>query len=177
MEEEARWYVVHTYSGYEDKVKSTLITTVENRGYEDMFFGVEVPTEVVEEKKEDGTKKEVKHKIYPGYVFIKMIYTDETWHIVKSIRGCTGFVGPASKPVPLSEEEVYKIGIEKRVVKEVDFGPGDRVRILDGPLEDFVGIVQDVDQDQEKVKVTVSMFGRDTLADCDIYQVEKIMED
>lgn len=175
--EEAKWYVVHTYSGYEDKVASTLRTTVENRNLQDYFFDVKVPVEIVEEKTDDGKIKEVKHKIYPGYVFIKMIHTDDTWYVVKSIRGCTGFVGPSSKPVPLSEEEVYRIGVEKRVVKEVDFGPGDQVRILEGPLEDFVGIVQEVDQKNEKVKVTVSMFGRDTMADCDLYQVEKIEEE
>lgn len=175
--EEAKWYVVHTYSGYEDKVAYDLMVTAENRGFLDMIQEVQVPVEIVQEKKDDGTIKEVKHKLFPGYVFVKMICTDETWYIVRSIRGCTGFVGASSKPTPLSDEEVFRMGVEKRVVEEVDFGPGDQVRILDGPLEDFVGIVQEVDVENEKVKVVVSMFGRDTNADLDLYQVEKIEEE
>ena len=128
MSEDAKWYVIHTYSGYENKVASTLQTTVENRGLQEMIPDVKVPTEIVTEIKEDGSTKEVERKIFPGYVFVKMVYTDETWYIVRNIRGCTGFVGPSSKPVPLTESEVYKMGVESRVV-EVSYEVGDQVRI------------------------------------------------
>ena len=173
MSEEAKWYVVHTYSGYENKVASTLQTTVENRGLQDMIPDVKVPTEIVTEIKEDGSSKEVERKLFPGYVFVKMVYTDETWYVVRNIRGCTGFVGPSSKPVPLTESEVYKMGVESRVV-EVSYDVGDQVRIIDGPLEDFVGIVDELDTDKNYVKVTISMFGRETPVELELNQAEKL---
>ena len=173
MSEEAKWYVIHTYSGYENKVASTLMTTVENRGLQDMIPDVRVPTEIVTEIKEDGTTKEVERKLFPGYVFVKMVYTDETWYVVRNIRGCTGFVGPSSKPVPLTEAEVYKMGVESRVV-EVSYEVGDQVRIIDGPLEDFVGIVTELDTDKNYVKVTISMFGRETPVELELNQAEKL---
>ncbi|MBQ3329878.1 MAG: transcription termination/antitermination factor NusG [Ruminococcus sp.] len=173
MSEEAKWYVIHTYSGYENKVASTLMTTVENRGLQDMIPDVRVPTEIVTEIKEDGSSKEVERKIYPGYVFVKMVYTDETWYVVRNIRGCTGFVGPSSKPVPLTESEVYKMGVESRVV-EVSYEVGDQVRIIDGPLEDFIGIVEELDTDNNYVKVTISMFGRETPVELELNQAEKL---
>ena len=172
---EARWYVVHTYSGYENKVASTLMTTVENRGLQDMIQGVKVPTEIVAEIKDDGSTKEVEHKIFPGYVFVKMIYTDETWYVVRNIRGCTGFVGPSSKPVPLTESEVYRMGVETRVVK-VSYNVGDQVRIIDGPLEDFVGIVEELDTDKNYVRVVTSMFGRETPVELELNQAELLEE-
>ncbi|MBQ7965197.1 MAG: transcription termination/antitermination factor NusG [Ruminococcus sp.] len=172
---EARWYVVHTYSGYENKVASTLMTTVENRGLQDMIQDVKVPTEIVAEIKEDGSTKEVEHKIFPGYVFVKMIYTDQTWYVVRNIRGCTGFVGPSSKPVPLSESEVYRMGVETRVVK-VSYKVGDQVRIIDGPLEDFVGIVEELDTDKNYVRVVTSMFGRETPVELELNQAEALEE-
>lgn len=172
---EARWYVVHTYSGYENKVASTLLTTVENRGLSDMIQDVKVPTEIVTEIKDDGTKKEVERKLFPGYVFVKMVYTDETWYVVRNIRGCTGFVGPSSKPVPLTEAEVYRMGVETRVV-EVSYNVGDQVRIIDGPLEDFVGIVDELDVDKNYVRVTISMFGRETPVELELNQAEAIEE-
>lgn len=172
---EARWYVVHTYSGYENKVASTLMTTVENRGLSDMIQDVKVPTEIVTEIKDDGSSKEVERKLFPGYVFVKMIYTDETWYVVRNIRGCTGFVGPSSKPVPLSENEVYRMGVETRVV-EVSYKVGDQVRIIDGPLEDFVGIVDELDTDKNYVRVTISMFGRETPVELELNQAEAIEE-
>lgn len=172
---EAKWYVVHTYSGYENKVASTLVTTVENRNLQDMILDVKVPTETVVEEK-DGTQKETEHKLYPGYVFIKMIYTDETWYVVRNIRGCTGFVGPSSKPVPLTEDEVYRMGVEKRVV-EVSYDVGDQVKIIDGPLEDFVGTVEEMDIEKDYVRVTVSMFGRETPVELEIGQAELLTED
>lgn len=173
MSEDAKWYVIHTYSGYENKVASTLQTTVENRGLQDMIPDVRVPTEIVTEIKEDGSSKEVERKIYPGYVFVKMVYTDETWYVVRNIRGCTGFVGPSSKPVPLTESEVYKMGVESRVV-EVSYEVGDQVRIIDGPLEDFIGIVDELDTDKNYVKVTISMFGRETPVELELNQAEKL---
>ena len=173
MSDEAKWYVVHTYSGYENKVASTLQTTVENRGLQDMIPDVKVPTEIVTEIRDDGSTKEVERKIFPGYVFVKMVYTDETWYVVRNIRGCTGFVGPSSKPVPLTESEVYKMGVESRVV-EVSYEVGDQVRIIDGPLEDFVGIVDELDTDKNYVKVTISMFGRETPVELELGQAEKL---
>ncbi|MGN1051274.1 MAG: transcription termination/antitermination protein NusG [Acutalibacteraceae bacterium] len=175
MSNEAKWYVVHTYSGYENKVASNLKTTVENRNLQDMILDVKVPTEIVEEEK-DGKKREVEHKIFPGYVFVKMVYTDETWYVVRNIRGCTGFVGPSSKPVPLTDAEVMKMGVEKRTV-EASYEVGDQVRIIDGPLEDFVGIVDEIDVPNNYVKVTVSMFGRETPVELELGQAEKIEED
>ena len=173
MSDEAKWYVIHTYSGYENKVASTLQTTVENRGLQDMIPDVKVPTEIVTEIKDDGSSKEVERKLFPGYVFVKMVYTDETWYVVRNIRGCTGFVGPSSKPVPLTENEVYKMGVESRVV-EVAYEVGDQVRIIDGPLEDFVGIVDELDTDKNYVKVTISMFGRETPVELELNQAEKL---
>ena len=163
---EARWYVVHTYSGYENKVAGDLMTTAENRQLQDMILDVKVPTEIVTEKvvnrKGEETIKEVEHKIYPGYVFVKMVYTDETWYVVRNIRGCTGFVGPGSKPVPLTEAEVYRMAV------------GDSVRIIDGPLEDCVGVVDELNTDENYVRVIVSMFGRETPVELELSQAERI---
>ncbi|MBQ9742250.1 MAG: transcription termination/antitermination protein NusG [Ruminococcus sp.] len=174
MSAEAKWYVVHTYSGYENKVASNLMTTVENRNLQDMILEVKVPTEIVTEIKDDKTK-EVERKLYPGYVFVKMIYTDETWYVVRNIRGCTGFVGPSSKPVPLTEAEVYRMGVETRVV-EVSYGVGDSVRIIDGPLEDFVGVVEELNVEKEYVRVIVSMFGRETPVELELNQAELLTD-
>lgn len=174
MSGEARWYVIHTYSGYENKVASNLMTTAENRGMQDMILEVKVPTEIVTEIKDNKTK-EVEHKLYPGYVFVKMIYTDETWYIVRNVRGCTGFVGPSSKPIPLTEAEVYRMGVETRVV-EVSYDVGDSVRIIDGPLEDFIGTVEELNTDENYVRVTVSMFGRETPVELELNQVEPILD-
>ena len=171
MSGEAKWYVVHTYSGYENKVASNLMTTVENRNLQDMILEVKVPTETVTEIKDDKTK-EVERKLYPGYVFVKMIYTDETWYVVRNIRGCTGFVGPSSKPVPLTEAEVYRMGVETRVV-EVSYKVGDSVRIIDGPLEDFIGVVEELNVEKEYVRVIVSMFGRETPVELELNQAIK----
>jgi len=171
---EAKWYVVHTYSGYENKVASNLMTTVENRNLQHMILDVKVPTEIVTEIKDDKVK-EVERKIYPTYVFVKMVYTDETWYIVRNIRGCTGFVGPSSKPVPLTEAEVYRMGVETRVV-EVSYKVGDSVRIIDGPLEDFVGVVEELNVEKEYVRVIVSMFGRETPVELELNQAELLTD-
>ncbi len=171
--EEAKWYVVHTYSGYENKVASNLEKTVENRHLENLIQEIRVPTETVVEVK-DNKKKEVERKIFPGYVLVKMVLTDESWYAVRNIRGCTGFVGSATKPVPLTDKEAAKLGIKVCNI-EVSYSVGDTVRIIKGPLKDFVGTVEDIDKDKNVVKVTVSMFGRETLAELELDQVEPIM--
>lgn len=172
MSEEAKWYVVHTYSGYENKVASNLEKTVENRGLQDLIVDIKVPTETVTEVKDNKTR-EVERKIFPGYVLVKMVLTDESWYVVRNIRGCTGFVGPSSKPVPLTEAEVIRMGVETRKI-EVSYDVGDSVRIIDGPLEDFVGIVEEIDIENESVTVTVSMFGRETPVELELGQVEPV---
>lgn len=173
--EEAKWYVAHTFSGYENKVASNIQTVVENRNLHDLIQEVSVPTETVVEIKEDGSKKEVERKIFPGYVLVKMVMNDDTWYVVRNIRGCTGFVGPESKPVPLTEEEVKKLGIEK-VTVEVAYAAGDLVNVIDGPLEGFSGTVDSVDVSKNSVLVTISMFGRETAVEFELDQLEKITD-
>lgn len=166
---EARWYVVHTYSGYENKVASDLATMVESRGMQDLIQDIRIPTETVTEIKEDK-KREVERKIFPGYVLIKMIVTDDSWYVVRNIRGCTGFVGPASKPVPLTAEEVEALGVEKHSV-EVGYTEGDAVKIISGPLEGYTGIVREVDTANNSVSVVLSMFGRETPVEFELDQI------
>ncbi len=146
MSDEAKWYVVHTYSGYENKVASNLEKTVENHSLQNLIFEIRVPTEKVTEIAANGKTKEVERKIFPGYVIVKMILTDESWYAVRNIRGCTGFVGPSSKPIPLTDEEVERLGVETRNV-EVSYNVGDSVQITDGPLEGFIGTVEEIDVD------------------------------
>ena len=168
---EALWYVVHTYSGYENKVATDLQTMVENRRLQDLICDIKVPTEMVPEIK-DGKERMVEHKLFPGYVLVKMVMNDDTWYVVRNTRGCTGFVGPASKPVPLTAEEVEKMGVEKAAPLTVDFKVGDTVQITAGPLEGFMGLVEGIDTESFKVKLKVNMFGRETPAEVDIAQVE-----
>lgn len=168
-ENEARWYVVHTYSGYENKVASDLATMVESRGMQDLIQEIKIPTETVTEIKDDK-KKEVERKIFPGYVMIKMIVTDDSWYVVRNIRGCTGFVGPASKPVPLTDEEVAFLGVEKHSV-EVGYNEGDNVKIISGPLEGYSGKVKTVDTANNSVCVVLSMFGRETPVELELDQI------
>lgn len=170
MPEEAKWYIVHTYSGYENKVASNLEKTVENRGLKDLIQEVYVPTEIVTEIK-DSKKREVERKIFPSYVIVKMILTDESWYIVRNIRGCTGFVGPSSKPIPLTKEEVARLGIEKKKV-EVSYNVSDTVIITDGPLKESVGTVLELDAENNFVRVEISMFGRKTPIELELDQVE-----
>jgi transcription termination/antitermination protein NusG len=172
LPEEAKWYVIHTYSGYENKVASNLAKTVENRQLHDLIQQVLVPTETVKEIKDDK-EREVERKIFPGYVLVKMVLTDESWYIVRNIRGCTGFVGPSSKPIPLTPNEVARLGVEKKEVK-VSYGVGDSVKIIAGPLEGFVGVVSEVDKEKNRVRVTVSMFGRETPVELELNQAESI---
>lgn len=173
MAEDAKWYVVHTYSGYENKVASNLEKTVENRQMQELIQEIRVPTEQVTEITEDGRRKEVERKIFPGYVIVKMIMTDESWYAVRNIRGCTGFVGPSSKPIPLTDSEVARLGIDKREF-EVSYQVGDSVNITDGPLEGFIGVVEELDPEKNRVRVTVSMFGRDTPVELELDQAEPI---
>lgn len=170
MPKEAKWYVAHTYSGYENKVASTIMATVENRGLQHLIQEVKIPTETVVEIKGDK-QKVVERKIYPSYVFIKMIYTDETWHVVCSVRGCNGFVGPDAKPVPLSDEEVIEMGVESKVV-DLEYGVGDRVLIIDGPFIDITGVVKEINIDKNEVCVTILMFGRETSVELELNQVQ-----
>ncbi len=172
MPDESRWYVVHTYSGYENKVASNLEKTVENRQLHDLIQEIRVPTETVMEVK-DGKQREVERKIFPGYVLVKMVMTDESWYIVRNIRGCTGFVGPSSKPIPLTDAEVARLGVEQKEV-EVSYAVGDSVHIIDGPLEGFVGTVEELDAEKNSVRVMVSMFGRETPVELELNQVETV---
>ena len=173
MSDAAKWYVVHTYSGYENKVASSIEKAVENRKLHDLIPAVNIPTETVTEVK-DGKSREVERKLFPGYVLVKMVMTDETWYLVRNTRGCTGFVGPASKPVPLTAEEVEKMGVEAKAPLTVDFAAGDSVQITSGPLEGFMGVVEEINTETFKVKLKVNMFGRETPAEVDIAQVEPL---
>lgn len=172
MAGEFKWYVAHTYSGYENKVKTNLETIVENRGLQHLIAEVKVPTETVVEIK-DNKKKEVERKIFPGYVIVKMVMDDESWYIVRNTRGVTGFVGPASKPVPLTEEEIVSLGVEDIKVN-VQYKVGDTVSIIGGALEGFVGTVDELDTGKNYVKVTVSMFGRETPVELELDQVKLV---
>ncbi len=172
MADDAKWYVVHTYSGYEAKVAATILSTVENRKLQDLIFEVNIPMETVTELK-DSKNVEVERKLFPGYVLVKMIMTDESWHVVRNVRGVTGFVGPGSKPVALSDEEVRDLGVEKRAVT-VEYGVGDSVRVIDGALNGFIGTVEELMLESNKVRVIVSMFGRDTPVELELNQVEQL---
>ena len=168
----ARWYVVHTYSGYENKVKTDLEKTVKNRELEDFFFDIIVPMEEQIEIK-DGQKKTNLKKVFPGYVLIKMIVTEESWYIVRNTRGVTGFVGSGTDPIPLSDEEIRKMGFDN-VPINVDYSIDDNVKILGGPLDGYTGIVKEIKKDKNKVIVLVSMFGRETPVELEFSQVQKI---
>lgn len=172
MSENAKWYVVHTYSGYENKVASNLQTIVENRSLQEVIQDIKIPTEMVTEIK-DNVKREVERKTFPGYVLVKMELNDETWHIVRNTRGVTGFVGSGSHPEPLTEKEVAALGVDKREVI-VNYSVGDSVRIVDGPLDGFIGNVEELSLDKNIVKVVVSMFGRETPVELELNQVEVI---
>ncbi|NLY42840.1 MAG: transcription termination/antitermination protein NusG [Clostridiaceae bacterium] len=171
--EDAKWYVVHTYSGYENKVKANIEKIVENRGLQDQILEVQVPVEEVIETK-DNKKRVVLKKIFPGYVIIKMVMTDESWYLVRNTRGVTGFVGPGSKPVPISEEEVKAMGIDVGLPR-VNFQVGDSVKVVSGPLENFIGVIEEINPEKKKAKVIISMFGRDTPVELDFNQIEGLI--
>ncbi len=170
---EAKWYVAHTYSGYENKVKDNIEKSIENLGMQNLIFEVKVPVEEIVEEKEDGEKKITQHKIFPSYVFIKMIITNDSWYVVRNIRGVTGFVGPGSDPVPLTEDEIVRMNIETREIT-LDFEEGDSVRITDGPFTDYVCTVEKIDTERHIVTVLVPMFNGDTPVELEFGQVEAL---
>ena len=176
MAENAQWYVVHTYSGYENTVKATIEKTVESRQLQDRILAISIPMETVTEITDSGVSKTYDRKVYPGYVLVKMVYSDDTWHVIRNIRGVTGFVGTSSNdPTPLSEDEVYAMGVEKREII-VNYNVGDQVRILDGPLSSFLGVVESIEVDKNTVSVIVSMFGRETPVEFELDQVEVVSQ-
>ncbi len=194
MEQEAKWFVVHTYSGYENKVKEDLEKSVENLGLQDIILEVKYPTEETIEILQNGKRKITQRKVYPGYVMVKMlvdvvekeratergggttkelVMNPRAWYVVRNTRGVTGFVGPGSKPVPLSDEEVTAMGVERiPIILNIDVG--ENVRVVSGPLENFIGRVEALDSERQKVKLTVSMFGRETPVELDFFQVQKL---
>lgn len=169
---EPRWYVVHTYSGYENKVKTDLEKTIKNRELEDYFFDIVVPMEEQIEIK-DGKRKTNLKKVFPGYVLVKMIVTEESWYIVRNTRGVTGFVGSGTDPIPLTNEEIRNMGFETTIIN-VDYEVNDSVKVVNGPLSGFIGTVQEINKEKNKVKVMVSMFGRETPVELEFSQVEKV---
>ena len=176
MADNAKWYVAHTYSGYENAVKAAIEKSVVNRGMEDMVLKTEIPMETGTEVTETGVMKEVQRKVFPGYVLIKMVMTDDTWHLIRNIRGVTGFVGTANnEPIPLTEEEVLALGMERREIV-VRYNVGDQVKITDGPLSSFLGTVEEIDAEKNKVCVVVSMFGRETSVEFELDQVEVVSQ-
>lgn len=166
---QAKWYVIQTMSGYENKVATDLATMVENRKMQDLIVDIKIPTEKVTEIKDDKVR-EVERKIFPGYVLIKMIVTNDSWYVVRNIHGCTGFVGPESKPVPLTDEEVASLGVEMHSV-EVGYNVGDRVVIVSGPLKDFAGVVKEINVADNSVSVGIDAFGRETIAELELDQI------
>lgn len=171
MSESAKWYVVHTYSGYENAVKSSIEKFVNGRGMEDKILRIEIPLETVTEVTDSGATKEVERKVFPGYVLVKMVMTDDAWHLVRNVRGVTGFVGSENKPIPLTEEEVLSLGMEKHEIV-VNYAVGDHVKIVDGPLTSFAGVVEEIEPEKNRVSVMVSMFGRETPVELELDQVE-----
>ena len=172
----AKWYVVHTYSGYENTVKATIEKTVESRQLQDVILDISIPLETVTEITETGVSKSYDRKVFPGYVLVKMIYSDDTWHVIRNIRGVTGFVGTSSNdPTPLTEDEVYAMGVEKKEII-VNYAVGDQIRILDGPLSGFLGRVENIEVDKNRVSVVVSMFGRETPVEFELDMIEVVSQ-
>ena len=169
MAENAKWYVVHTYSGYENTVAASIEKAVENRGLRDLLFEVSIPLETVTEITHNGPQT-VQRKVFPGYVLVKMVLTDEAWHLVRNVRGVTGFVGSGNKAIPLTDEEIAALGVEKREVV-VNYQVGDNVKIINGALESFLGTVEEIDLDHSKVRVVVSMFGRETPVELELDEI------
>ena len=174
MAEQARWYVIHTYSGYENAVAATIEKAVENRKMQDLIVDINIPMETVTEVTDSQTKT-VERKVFPGYVLVKMILTDDSWYVVRNIRGVTGFVGSGNKPVPLTDDEIMALGVEKHDVV-VNFEVGNTVKVIDGPLSGFLGTVDEIDTVKMRVRVIVSMFGRETPVDLDFDQIEVVSQ-
>ena len=169
---DAKRYVIHTYSGYENKVADNILKIVDSHNMHDLIFEVNIPTEIVTEIK-DNKKRDVERKVFPGYVLVKMIVTDDSWFAIRNIRGVTGFVGSSSTPVPLTDEEVAQLGVEKRSV-EVNYAVGDTVSIVNGPLEGFTGRVEEIDTEKNLVRVLLSMLGRETSVEFELDFVEPV---
>ena len=170
MAENAKWYVVHTYSGYENAVAAAILKAAENRRMQDLIQAVNIPMETVTEHTDAG-EKTYERKVFPGYVLVKMILTDESWHLVHNVRGATGFVGSDGKAIPLTDQDIYDLGVERKEIV-VGFAVGDTVKVIDGPLEGFLGTVDELDAEKDYVRVIVSMFGRETPIDLELDQVE-----
>lgn len=170
---EPHWYVAHTYSGYENKVMSYLLTTIQNRHLEDSIFEVRIPTQDVVEVRDNGSKHVVSRKMFPGYVLVKMIMNNDTWYVVRNTRGVTGFVGPGSKPVPLTEIEISRLGIARPVNVHVDFREGDMIAVVAGVWKDTMGVVQKIDYGKQTVTINVELFGRETPVVLDFSEVRK----
>lgn len=168
------WYVVHTYSGYENKVKVDIEKTIENRNLHDQILEVRVPTEDVVEVRDDGTRKQVTRKLFPGYVFLNMIMNDETWYVIRNTRGVTGFVGPGSKPVPLSESELSALGVSAADKVEVDFAVGDVITVVSGAWEGDEAIIRAVNESKQTVTINLDMFGRETPVELNFTEVKKM---
>ena len=176
MAEAAKWYVVHTYSGYENTVKATIEKTIEKKKLHEQIVSISIPMETVTEITESGVSKTYERKVFPGYVLVKMVYSDDTWHVIRNIRGVTGFVGASSTdPIPLTDEEVYAMGVEKKEII-VNYNVGDTVRIMDGPLTSLTGTVESIEVEKNAVNVVVSMFGRETSVEFELDQVEVVSQ-
>ncbi len=175
MAEEAKWYVVHTYSGYENAVAAAVMKAAENRRMTDLIREVNIPMETVTEITESGEQKTVERKVFPGYVLVKMILTDDSWHLVHNVRGATGFVGSDGKAIPLTEQEILDLGVERKEIV-VGYAVGDSVKVTDGPLSGFIGVVEELEPERDRVRVVVSMFGRETPVDLELDQVEVIKD-
>ena len=171
MAEEARWYVAHTYSGYENTVKATIEKAVENRNMGDLILAVNIPLETVTEITDSGSKT-VERKVFPGYVLVRMIMNDDTWYVVRNTRGVTGFVGPGSKPVPLTEAEMKPLGIRVKNIS-VDFEVGDSVSVVAGIWKDTIGIVQKMDYSKQSATINVELFGRETPVEIGFAEIRK----
>ena len=172
MSDGANWYVVHTYSGYENKVAATIQKSVENRGLQDLILDVRVPMETVTEIRDTGPK-EVERKLFPGYVLVKMYMTDESWYIVRNTRGVKSFVGPGSKPVPLTDQEVMSLGVESMEIK-LSFEVGDNVKVIDGPFDGNIGVVDEISLAKGTVRINISMFGREIPVELNFNQVASL---
>ena len=173
MSEAAKWYVVHTYSGYENKVKANIDKSVENRHLEDQILEVRVPLQDVVELK-NGVQKVSQKKMFPGYVIVKMIVTSESWYLIRNTQGVTGFVGNGTDPIPLTDEEDRRMGVEN-VVTNIDAEVGDHVKVIDGPFDNFMGVIEEINMEKQMLKVRISMFGRETPVELEFGQVEKMM--
>ncbi len=172
---EPKWYILHTYSGYESMVKDSLLRLIENNNLSDIIVDVKIPTEQTIEEKANGKKKVVERKLLPCYVFIKMIYSNQLWYLITNTRGVTGFCGPQGRPIPMREEEIRKMHLED-FVTDADFRVGDRVSIDSGPLEGFLGVIRDVNDEQQRAKVEIMMFGRVQEVEVEYIQMQKISE-